>query len=518
VVGQGQGRARKITISVVDTMGARRRIVIGMLRRACTTFGVALVISALVATFASSTAIATGGVRYPDAAGQMVPFGDATDFGSPIAAHLKAPVTGMAATPTGHGYWLVASDGRVFAYGTARFFGSAANLHLSAPIVGMAATPTGHGYWLVASDGGVFAYGAARFLGSAAKLHLSAQVVGMAVTPTGAGYWLVTSEGGVFTYGRAWFYGSATKLHLTSSVVGMAATLTGRGYWLVTSDGGVFTYGKAGFFGSAAKLHLSSVVGMVAAPRRGGYWLVDSNGGVYSYGRAGFYGSMATQSLEDPIVAMAATPNGAGYWLLPGTAEPTLGPGSSGSAVLSLQQRLSSLGYWLGTPDGSFGDSTEQAVYALQKAAGLTRNGIVGPATYAALDRGVVPQPRSSSGYVVEVDLEDDLLMIVTNGKLDYVLNTSTGGGYTYTATGATAVAETPTGHFQIYREVDGWVVDSLGALWRPKYFDEGFAIHGDTNVPAVPVSHGCVRVSFEAIDWIWTNNILPMGTAVWVY
>ena len=34
------------------------------------------------------------------------------------------------------------------------------------PIVGMAATPSGHGYWLVASDGGIFAFGDAGFLGS----------------------------------------------------------------------------------------------------------------------------------------------------------------------------------------------------------------------------------------------------------------------------------------------------------------------------------------------------------------
>lgn len=35
----------------------------------------------------------------------------------------------------------------------------------NAPIVGMAATPTGEGYWLVAADGGVFAFGDAQFLG-----------------------------------------------------------------------------------------------------------------------------------------------------------------------------------------------------------------------------------------------------------------------------------------------------------------------------------------------------------------
>ncbi len=47
----------------------------------------------------------------------------------------------MAATPDGHGYWLVAADGGVFAFGDAAFAGSAGGLHLNAPIVGMAAGP-----------------------------------------------------------------------------------------------------------------------------------------------------------------------------------------------------------------------------------------------------------------------------------------------------------------------------------------------------------------------------------------
>ena len=37
---------------------------------------------------------------------------------------------------------------------------------LNKPIVGMAATPDGKGYWLVASDGGIFTYGDAAFYGS----------------------------------------------------------------------------------------------------------------------------------------------------------------------------------------------------------------------------------------------------------------------------------------------------------------------------------------------------------------
>jgi N-acetylmuramoyl-L-alanine amidase len=195
-----------------------------------------------------------------------------------------------------------------------------------------------------------------------------------------------------------------------------------------------------------------------------------------------------------------------------------LGLGATGANVLAVQQRLAGLGYWLGTPDGTFGDSTQQAVYALQKAAGIGRTGTVGSPTIAAINKGAVPAPRTTSGNAIDVDLERDLVMIVHGGKLFAVLNTSTGGGYTYVQQGVTNVATTPTGVFQFQRATDGLVVDSLGALWRPRFFYEGFAIHGDSYVPPFPVSHGCVRVSNEAIDWIWAQNLAPIGSEVWVY
>ncbi len=127
-----------------------------------------------------------------------------------------------------------------------------------------------------------------------------------------------------------------------------------------------------------------------------------------------------------------------------------LRPGDTGPAVLALQQQLSALGYWLGRPDGNFGDSTEQAVYALQKAAGLTRDGVVGAHTARALSKGVLPVPRTTQGDAIEVDLKADLVMVVRNGALTHVLNTSTGGGYTYTENGVSAVAQTPTGTFHV--------------------------------------------------------------------
>lgn len=212
--------------------------------------------------------------------------------------------------------------------------------------------------------------------------------------------------------------------------------------------------------------------------------------------------ALAVESVDTFVLAPAAT----------------LAEGATGPEVLLLQKSLSALGYWVGTPNGYFGDATQQAVYALEKVAGLDRSGIVDAQFATALNAGIVPHPRTTSGDAIEVNLESDLLLIVRNGALQYVLNTSTGGGYTYTEDGVTDVATTPRGVYSIGRVVDGWVIDTLGALWRPRFFDAGFAVHGDGYVPPYPVSHGCVRVSDEAIDWIWAENLAPIGMTVWLY
>ncbi len=106
----------------------------------------------------------------------------------PQTARLSATLAAaqVASTTSGHGYWLVASDGGVFTFGNAGFFGSLAGQHLNAPIVGLLPTPDDQGYWLVASDGGVFSFGDAAFFGSEGNQHLNAPVVGIAST-AGAG-------------------------------------------------------------------------------------------------------------------------------------------------------------------------------------------------------------------------------------------------------------------------------------------------------------------------------------------
>ena len=158
----------------------------------------------------------------------------------------------MAATPDGHGYWLVASDGGVFSYGDAAFYGSTGNITLNQPVVGMAATPDGHGYWLVASDGGVFSFGDAHFYGSTGNHHPQPSrwwAWPPPPTATATGWWPPTA---------------ACSASVTPASTGRpaASCSTSRwwawprrrwqGYWLVAVDGGIFSFGDARFFGSAA--------------------------------------------------------------------------------------------------------------------------------------------------------------------------------------------------------------------------------------------------------------------------
>ncbi|MEZ0075304.1 L,D-transpeptidase family protein [Planotetraspora sp. GP83] len=195
----------------------------------------------------------------------------------------------------------------------------------------------------------------------------------------------------------------------------------------------------------------------------------------------------------------------------------TLKPGDKGADVLALQRRLTELGYWLSTPSGTFGPLTTQAVYALQKAAGLPRDAVVGLRTRRALELGVRPGARTDSGKVVEVDLARQLLLLVRDGDVVQIFNTSTGSGQLYTSRGTVRRAVTPAGRYHFYRKVDGWDSGPLGALYRPVYFNGGIAVHGYGSVPPYPASHGCVRVSLAAMDWLWKTSWLPIGRTVLV-
>ena len=258
--------------------------------------------------------------------GGVAPFGGAPSHGSSRGVQIGGRIIGLAASPTGNGYWQVASDGGVFAFGDAPFTGSAGGTRLSRPVVGMTPTSTGRGYWLVASDGGIFSFGDARFWGSTGDIALNRPIVGMASTPTGRGYWLVASDGGIFSFGDAQFRGSAGGTRLAGPVVAMAATPTGRGYWLVAADGGVFAYGDAPPVGSAAgSVPGDPVVSLSPTPTGRGYLLATAFGRVLAFGDARASGGLESTCTDQPVIAVASRRTG-GYWLGTSTLLPPFVP------------------------------------------------------------------------------------------------------------------------------------------------------------------------------------------------
>jgi hypothetical protein len=154
---------------------------------------------------------------------------------------------------------------------------------LNKPVVGMASTPDGKGYWLVAADGGVFSFGDAHFYGSTGNITLNRPIVGMAVAPNGDGYWFTAADGGVFAFGDAPFYGSLGNIPQSRPIVAMTATANGRGYWFTNSNGAVTAYGDATYWGSAPQVIAQPVVGMAEEDATGVFTGSSYPSGSYGY-------------------------------------------------------------------------------------------------------------------------------------------------------------------------------------------------------------------------------------------
>ena len=201
-----------------------------------------------------------------------------------------------------------------------------------------------------------------------------------------------------------------------------------------------------------------------------------------------------------------------------GPGDKVLQPGSRGAAVKRLQTRLVKLGYRPGSADGFYGAETASAVTAFEKHEGLGRDGAAGPQVAARLKdpRGAGPRRRGPRPRI-EVDLDRQIAFVVPSKGKATILNVSTGSGETYeSAGGGTAVAYTPTGRFSVYRKADRMVEAPLGSLYKPLYFEEGWAVHGAASVPGYPASHGCVRTSDYDQDFVFRR--IPKGASVFIY
>ncbi len=182
-----------------------------------------------------------------------------------------------------------------------------------------------------------------------------------------------------------------------------------------------------------------------------------------------------------------------------GVSAPSLFLGSRGHTVRLLESELIAHHFALLHADSAFGADTLEAVYALQKLAGLSRSGRVNAAAWLALGRSEPPRPRLRGTYI-EVDKTKQVLYVVRNSKVTLIVPVSTG-----------ATGNTPIGIFHVYSKVPGGAV-----MYYSNYFTGAFAIHGYVSVPPYPASHGCVRVPM----WIATHlyGLIPLGARVYIH
>ena len=247
--------------------------------------------------------------------GGIFSFGAASFYGSMGSTPLQRPVVGITPSASRTGYWLVASDGGIFSFGTSAYYGSipAVGLHpagsglpnsLNAPIVGMVPSVTGHGYFMIASDGGVFAFGDARFAGSCPGIGgCAGKAVSVMPDSTGNGYWLVTNVGAVYAFGDATFYGAPAPS--TVPVVDAVATPDWRGYWLLYANGVVDSFGDAATMGAPLGYvnGFNPATSIFPTADGKGYWVASGRGDVFAYGDAPYLGSEAAAGLNGEIIA-----------------------------------------------------------------------------------------------------------------------------------------------------------------------------------------------------------------------
>jgi lipoprotein-anchoring transpeptidase ErfK/SrfK len=184
----------------------------------------------------------------------------------------------------------------------------------------------------------------------------------------------------------------------------------------------------------------------------------------------------------------------------------TFDRGKAEPGTKKLQQQLAALGYLPGNAvDGLYGYRTTQAVMAFQAWEGLTRDGVAGPQTKAALAKASRPEPFGSGpSKRVEVDRARGVALLIRKNRVVRAIHVSSGAG----------ANATPPGTYKIFRkELRSWSVPFQ--VWLPyaSYFNNGIAFHEYPDVPAYPASHGCVRVPAPEAPVVY--EFAAIGTTV---
>ena len=211
-----------------------------------------------------------------------------------------------------------------------------------------------------------------------------------------------------------------------------------------------------------------------------------------------------------------------------------VGVGSTGAGVGRLQDRLRSLGFDPGPSDSAFGPATERAVWAFEKllltVAIADVTGVVTPQVWMRMNEAHDIRPlRDGPGTHLEVLLDRQVAVLYVDNAVRLITHISSGTGLEWCAVvvidrddgtqgedGICGIAVTPGGVFHFERRFAGWRNSKLGRLYNPVYFNYGLAVHGASNVPKYPASHGCVRIPMHVAEYF--PSLVADGDVVYVF
>jgi peptidoglycan hydrolase-like protein with peptidoglycan-binding domain len=202
---------------------------------------------------------------------------------------------------------------------------------------------------------------------------------------------------------------------------------------------------------------------------------------------------------------------------MPSPGEGGIGWGDRGPLVTLYEARMKALHFDPGPVDGVFDQDTQYAVVAVEKYAGLTRDGTIGPSVQWTLSHfRYKPAKPKAEGDRVEIDLDRQIVTVFKHWQPILVSTASTGSGERFCGgLDGCQYAITPAGHYHFYDLHRGWQKGKLGTMWNPYYFNGSIAVHGLASVPAYPASHGCTRIPIHIADYFYT--LVSNGESVYV-
>jgi hypothetical protein len=178
--------------------------------------------------------------------------------------------------------------------------------------------------------------------------------------------------------------------------------------------------------------------------------------------------------------------------------------GSTGRFVQLLQQRLRVLHFYV-PASGVYDQHTGWAIDAYHRLLRWGTYNLPSPRLVGQLlsGRGIFHVRFPRQGRHAEGDLSDQLLALISGGRVQWIFPISSGKPSTPTIIGS----------FRIYLRTPGYLPDGM---YYSDFFIRGYAIHGYDPAPDYPASHGCMRLPI--IDAIFVYHWLAMHDWVDTY